>query len=96
VSNSLHAFRCSGGLDVPIELPFVERDWRFGHYKYEGLQDPVSRFVRFIFSGAFLGRGKEQKSEKKGPPSRVPSLEYRVVPALEAKKEQEELATATA
>ncbi|KAL5996535.1 glycosyl hydrolase 1 [Asimina triloba] len=40
----------AGGLDQPIWRPFVERDWRFGHYEMEGLQDPLSRLSRFILS----------------------------------------------
>ncbi|KAF8644477.1 hypothetical protein HU200_066444 [Digitaria exilis] len=28
------------GLDRPIQRPFILRDWRFGHYEMEGLQDP--------------------------------------------------------
>nr|XP_043640002.1 beta-glucosidase-like SFR2, chloroplastic [Erigeron canadensis] len=38
----------AGGLDEPIWRPYIERDWRFGHYEMEGLQDPFSRFFRFI------------------------------------------------
>ncbi|KAM3292845.1 hypothetical protein ACQJBY_036471 [Aegilops geniculata] len=38
----------AGGLDRPIERAFVLRDWRFGHYEMEGLQDPLSRFVRCV------------------------------------------------
>nr|XP_043606694.1 beta-glucosidase-like SFR2, chloroplastic isoform X2 [Erigeron canadensis] len=38
----------AGSLDEPIWRPYIERDWRFGHYEMEGLQDPFSRFSRFI------------------------------------------------
>lgn len=38
----------TGGLDEPIQRAFVLRDWRFGHYEMDGLQDPFSRFLRFI------------------------------------------------
>nr|QJC44977.1 beta glucosidase 14 [Stevia rebaudiana] len=38
----------AGGLDEPIWRPYIERDWRFGHYEMEGLQDPFSRFSRFV------------------------------------------------
>ncbi|XP_020114142.1 beta-glucosidase-like SFR2, chloroplastic isoform X3 [Ananas comosus] len=38
----------AGGLDEPIQRAFVLRDWRFGHYEMDGLQDPFSRFLRFI------------------------------------------------
>ena len=37
-----------GSLDQPIRRLYVERDWRFGHYEMEGLQDPLSRFSRYI------------------------------------------------
>jgi len=40
----------TGGLDRPIQRPFILRDWRFGHYEMEGLQDPFSRFIRSIIS----------------------------------------------
>ncbi|EFJ19560.1 hypothetical protein SELMODRAFT_935, partial [Selaginella moellendorffii] len=39
----------AGGLDVPIERPFVQRDWRFGHYEVDGLQDPLNRALRAVF-----------------------------------------------
>lgn len=49
---------------MPIDRPFAERDWRFGHYEMEGLQDPLSSFVRWIREGAMFNRkrGKQQKS----------------------------------
>ncbi|KAJ8767310.1 hypothetical protein K2173_017354 [Erythroxylum novogranatense] len=43
-----HGLMYAGGLDEPIQRPFIERDWRFGHYEMEGLQDPLSRLSRFI------------------------------------------------
>jgi hypothetical protein len=43
-------FSYIGGLDRPIQRPFVSRDWRFGHYEMEGLQDPLSRLLRSIVS----------------------------------------------
>ncbi|XP_044363890.1 beta-glucosidase-like SFR2, chloroplastic isoform X1 [Triticum aestivum] len=43
-----HGRMYAGGLDRPIERTFVLRDWRFGHYEMEGLQDPLSRFVRCV------------------------------------------------
>ncbi|CAM6089649.1 unnamed protein product [Calypogeia fissa] len=79
-----HGLMYSGGLDVPIELPFVERDWRFGHYEMEGLQDPVSRFVRFILSGAFLGRKKKGAKKEDRPPE-----PYRAVPSLRSEEAEE-------
>ncbi|XP_068663742.1 beta-glucosidase-like SFR2, chloroplastic [Aristolochia californica] len=44
-----HGLMYSGGLDQPIWRPFVERDWRFGHYEMEGLQDPLSCIYRLVF-----------------------------------------------
>ncbi|KAI4303094.1 hypothetical protein MLD38_038765 [Melastoma candidum] len=38
----------AGGLDKPIQRPYIWRDWRFGHYEMEGLQDPLSRLYRSI------------------------------------------------
>ncbi|KAH0461128.1 hypothetical protein IEQ34_008703 [Dendrobium chrysotoxum] len=38
----------AGGLDEPIYRPYIARDWRFGHYEMDGLQDPVSRLWRSI------------------------------------------------
>lgn len=43
-----HGRMYAGGLDRPIQRNFVLRDWRFGHYEMEGLQDPLSRFVRSV------------------------------------------------
>ncbi|XP_048571119.1 beta-glucosidase-like SFR2, chloroplastic [Triticum urartu] len=43
-----HGRMYAGGLDRPIERTFVLRDWRFGHYEMEGLQDPLSHFVRCV------------------------------------------------
>ncbi|XP_068658558.1 beta-glucosidase-like SFR2, chloroplastic [Aristolochia californica] len=47
----------AGGLDKPTWQQFVERDWRFGHYEMEGLQDPLSRIYRFVFA-PFLNKKK--------------------------------------
>ncbi|WOK95138.1 beta-glucosidase-like SFR2, chloroplastic isoform X4 [Canna indica] len=43
-----HGLMYAGGLDEPIQRPYNRRDWRFGHYEMDGLQDPLSRFWRFI------------------------------------------------
>lgn len=49
IYNDFYSFiLVSGGLDEPEQRPYVERDWRFGHYEMEGLQDPLSRLLRFI------------------------------------------------
>ncbi|GJU42917.1 beta-glucosidase-like SFR2, chloroplastic isoform X2 [Tanacetum coccineum] len=54
----------SGGLDEPIMRPYVERDWRFGHYEMEGLQDPFSRFSRFITRLIPLRRRKKAENRE--------------------------------
>jgi hypothetical protein len=54
-------FTLQGGLDEPTQRPFVQRDWRFGHYEMDGLQDPLSRFMRFIIS-PFLSKRKNKKA----------------------------------
>ncbi|KAF6156611.1 hypothetical protein GIB67_014590 [Kingdonia uniflora] len=43
-----HGLMYAGGLDKPIYRSYIQRDWRFGHYKMDGLQDPLSRLSRFI------------------------------------------------
>eukprot|EP00249_Psilotum_nudum_P018184 c26679_g1_i1 orf=551-1774(-) len=45
-----HGLMLAGGLDVQVERCFVQRDWRFGHYKPDGLQDPLSQLLRSIWS----------------------------------------------
>ena len=60
----------TGGLDVPIDRPLIKRDWRFGHYETEGLQDPVSKLVRLAITictfGLLKRKGKNggKKAEK--------------------------------
>ncbi|BBN02752.1 galactolipid galactosyltransferase [Marchantia polymorpha subsp. ruderalis] len=87
----------SGGLDIPIERPFVSRDWRFGHYEMDGLQDPVSRFFRFIVSGAFLGLRQAPRKARGGiPKSKEPTgMDYKGVPDVRF-AEMQERATAAA
>ncbi|GMP57180.1 hypothetical protein CsSME_00021369 [Camellia sinensis var. sinensis] len=54
----------AGGLDEPIRRPYIDRDWRFGHYEMEGLQDPLSRLSRCILQPFSLRRkGKPQTDE---------------------------------
>ncbi|XP_065863885.1 beta-glucosidase-like SFR2, chloroplastic [Euphorbia lathyris] len=48
----------AGGIDEPIERVFIERDWRFGHYEMEGLQDPLSRLSRCILRPFSTARKK--------------------------------------
>lgn len=48
IFHTYNFFPLTGGLDEPIQRPYVERDWRFGHYEMEGLQDPLCRLWRFM------------------------------------------------
>lgn len=38
----------AGRAENRVNRPFVRKDWRFGHYRPDGLQDPVSRTMRWI------------------------------------------------
>lgn len=58
-----HGYMYAGGLDEPILRPFVDRDWRFGHYEMEGLHDPISRFFRFICRPLTPRRRKSMQEE---------------------------------
>lgn len=58
-----HGLMYAGGLDEPIWQPFVDQDWRFGHYEMEGLQDPISRFFRFICRPLIPRRRKAEQEE---------------------------------
>lgn len=60
-----------GGLDVPMDRPFAVRDWRFGKYEVEGLQDPISSSVRWVREGAFFRKKniKQQQQKKEKTPS---------------------------
>lgn len=53
----------TGGLDEPIQRPYIERDWRFGHYQMDGLQDPLSRFLRFTIRSLSLKWKKEPQKK---------------------------------
>ncbi|CAL5199039.1 unnamed protein product [Lathyrus oleraceus] len=54
----------AGGLDEPIQRPYIERDWRFGHYEMDGLQDNLSRFYRFIIQPLPLKRKKQSQKKE--------------------------------
>lgn len=54
----------AGGLDEPIQRPFIERDWRFGHYEMDGLQDNLNRFYRFIIQPLPLKRKKQSQKKE--------------------------------
>lgn len=53
----------AGGLDEPIWRPYIKRDWRFGHYEMEGLQDPLSRFTRYLLHPFSLKKKAETERE---------------------------------
>nr|GMD73980.1 beta-glucosidase-like SFR2, chloroplastic [Ipomoea batatas] len=57
-----HGLMYAGGLDEPIWRPYIERDWRFGHYEMEGLQDPLSRFSRFILRPFSIKKKSKSKT----------------------------------
>ncbi|XP_010914646.1 beta-glucosidase-like SFR2, chloroplastic isoform X4 [Elaeis guineensis] len=57
-----HGRMYAGGLDEPIRRPYIQRDWRFGHYEMDGLQDPFSRLSRF-FSAPFSHKKRVHQSE---------------------------------
>ncbi|KAD4385137.1 hypothetical protein E3N88_25305 [Mikania micrantha] len=59
-----HGLMYAGGLDEPIWRAYIERDWRFGHYEMEGLQDPFSRFARFATRLLPLRRKKSEDLEE--------------------------------
>ncbi|XWS38904.1 hypothetical protein CRYUN_Cryun18bG0003300 [Craigia yunnanensis] len=54
----------AGGLDKPTQWPYVERDWCFGHYEMECLQDPLSRLSRCLLRPLSLYLKKKRKSKK--------------------------------
>ncbi|XP_021739893.1 beta-glucosidase-like SFR2, chloroplastic [Chenopodium quinoa] len=58
-----HGLMYAGGLDEPVWRPYADRDWRFGHYEMEGLQDPLSRFLRFICRPLKLRRKSELEDD---------------------------------
>jgi len=62
----------AGGLDVPMDRPFAVRDWRFGKYEVEGLQDPISSSVRWVREGAFFRKKKNKQQQQKK--EKTPSL----------------------
>ncbi|KAK6913649.1 Glycoside hydrolase family 1 [Dillenia turbinata] len=56
-------FMYAGGLDEPILRPYIKRDWRFGHYEMEGLQDPLSKLSRCILRPFFHKKKRESQIE---------------------------------
>lgn len=59
-----HGFMYAGGLEEPIFRPYIDRDWRFGHYEMEGLQDPLSRFSRYVLKPFSCGKKREPQIEE--------------------------------
>ncbi|MCL7028376.1 hypothetical protein MKW94_017017, partial [Papaver nudicaule] len=53
----------AGGLDKPIWRRYTKRDWRFGHYKMDGLQDPLSRCSRLLLHPFSHIKGKEDQTD---------------------------------
>ncbi|KAH6757943.1 Glycosyl hydrolase superfamily protein [Perilla frutescens var. hirtella] len=53
----------AGGLDKPVFRPFIKRDWRFGHYEMEGLQDPLSRLSRYMLRPLSLGKKAKRRAD---------------------------------
>ncbi|PHT94130.1 Beta-glucosidase-like SFR2, chloroplastic [Capsicum annuum] len=53
----------AGGLDDPTWRPYIKRDWRFGHYEMEGLQDPLSRVARYLLHPFSLKKKSEIQRE---------------------------------
>ncbi|VVA96740.1 unnamed protein product [Arabis nemorensis] len=49
----------------PQWRPFVDCDWRFGHYQMDGLQDPLSRVARALLIWPLVMRKKIRKVKVK-------------------------------
>ncbi|KAF3776894.1 Beta-glucosidase-like [Nymphaea thermarum] len=60
-----HGLMYAGGLDSPTWRPFIKRDWRFGHYKMDGLEDPISRLSRFILAPLLHKKDNDQMFDEK-------------------------------
>ncbi|XP_019253246.1 PREDICTED: beta-glucosidase-like SFR2, chloroplastic isoform X1 [Nicotiana attenuata] len=63
----------AGGLDEPIWRPYAKRNWRFGHYKMQGLQDPLSRFARCLLH-PFSHKNKAETERESGTLTREPLM----------------------
>lgn len=68
-----HGLMYAGGLDVPIYRPYIERDWRFGQYEMDGLQDPLSRFSRYLLR-PFSPKRKKRRAKVDSSDSSVEFL----------------------
>ncbi|KAK0608458.1 hypothetical protein LWI29_030985 [Acer saccharum] len=58
-----HGFMYAGGLEEPTQRPYVARDWRFGHYEMEGLQDPFSRLSRCVLKPFSLVKKRKPQND---------------------------------
>ncbi|KAL9407578.1 hypothetical protein AB3S75_046175 [Citrus x aurantiifolia] len=58
-----HGLMYAGGLDEPTQRPYIQRDWRFGHYQMEGLQDPLSRLSRCILRPFSIIKKREPQKD---------------------------------
>ncbi|KAH0927768.1 hypothetical protein HID58_020024 [Brassica napus] len=60
-----HGLMYADGLDKPQGRQFVDRDWRFGHYQVDGLQDPLSRLARALLIWPAITKKKIRKVKVK-------------------------------
>ncbi|KAF8094662.1 hypothetical protein N665_0358s0042 [Sinapis alba] len=60
-----HGLMYADGLDKPQWRPYVDRDWRFGHYQVDGLQDPLSRVARVLLLWPLIMNKKIRKVKVK-------------------------------
>ncbi|KAH0881419.1 hypothetical protein HID58_068813 [Brassica napus] len=60
-----HGLMYADGLDKPQGRQFVDRDWRFGHYQVDGLQDPLSRLARALLIWPVITKKKIRKVKVK-------------------------------
>eukprot|EP01018_Ginkgo_biloba_P026010 Gb_03715 [translate_table: standard] len=92
----------AGGLDVPIQRPFIQRDWRFGHYQMDGLQDPVICTGRFLL-GLLFWKSRMNKELSKSSTEDHLVLQHsaatsksETIPAMSIELDEESLQPATA
>ncbi|CAF1937231.1 unnamed protein product [Brassica napus] len=65
VDNHGLMYAVKDGLDKPQGRQFVDRDWRFGHYQVDGLQDPLSRLARALLIWPVITKKKIRKVKVK-------------------------------
>lgn len=85
----------SGGLDIPIQRHLVQRDWRFNHYQFDGLKDPLSCISRFVFAIFFWKRGGKRKLKKNSTEGHLDlnysSTKDKFLPSIDAELSEEKL-----